>query len=1116
MKKITLLTVLFLLLGLSPIMAQGLVINEVLSSNTDVNTDEDGDYQDWVELYNGSAVDVNLNGFGLSDDPAVPFKWVFPNVTINVGEYLLIWCSDKNRTTPGQPLHTNWKISAGGEVITLTDPASITVDASPAASLNDNISWGRLPNGTGPFVMFQEVTPAAVNSTEGFEGFLEAPDFSQTGGFFTAGFDLTISTQEEGATIYYTLDGSDPDPANLGGTTYQYKNQYIEYPGETDGPMLTESFQTLTYSSPITIVDRSSEPNKIANISTTFDNVPAYIPTEPIFKGTVVRAKVFKEGSMPSPIASHTYFITPEGASRYTLPVVSIAINDDKFFDYEDGIQVAGIDYDTWRAENPTEEPHYMAVGNFYRRGSENEKIGNFTYIVDGNQVVSQDIGYRTRGGGSAEYPSKALNMYVRAELGGEFLEYPFFSTLNETNFDRLMLRNGGGDFYGTMYRDGMIQQLCAGLNVENEDYQPVVAFINGEYRGILDLREKKYDNNYFERVYGIDDVDVLEDNGDTVEEGDNDDYLTLRDYMENNSLVDDANYNYVLTRLDPESFADYFISNIYFDNTDWPGTNILFWRKKTEGFVPNAPYGHDGRWRWALHDMDDTLSFGSDGPDHDNLASATALGGPDWPNPEWSTLFLRRMLENNTFKNHFINRFADLMNSWYLSDRLVAKIDEMSALLAPEMAEHSARWDTMIDVEDDLLWYYNLYTDFANQRPGFQRDHIRNKFSIANNINATLDVSDAAHGFIHMNTIDVKDGTPGIVGNPYPWTGVYFSNIPVTLTAVPLDGYEFSHWTGASTSTDATITISSASAFSVTAHFIPVSVAVSEPIYNWFMGTAIPNDTPLLSLNTTFNEGPEAFISYQSCFLGYPFDNTHPNWRKGSMERRNSPTALNYIPEANGGAPYSASAMRGLQITQPFQNEGLENTMVFNINTDDYKDIIFAAAVKDEGAATGIAIDYSVAEGTPLWTTEGLTSSTFALTGEYQVMQFDFTSVVGVNNNPSFKIRLRFMGPDLTADNGDRVTFNNISVHGTVELGVAPITRTKLHVFPNPFNDMISVAGLNGVSTFDVYTLEGRKVKSGAVPASGEISLGELSNGLYLLTVNADGVSQTMKVVKK
>lgn len=1097
-------------------LAQGIVINEVLSSNTEVNVDEDGTYQDWVELYNAGAVAVNLNGYGLTDDATAPFKWTFPNVTVAPGAYLLVWCSDKNRIIPGSPLHTNWKIGAAGETITLTNAGSATVDAAPAANLAQNMSWGRLPNGTGPFVFFTAVTPNAVNSTQGYTGILEPPTFSQDGGFLTAGFALTISSTTPGSTILYTLDGSEPSETNLGGTTYQYKNQYAEHPGDVSGPILTKSYQTLTYTAPINIVDRSAQPNKIASISTTFNFNPTYIPEGPIFKGTIVRAKVIKTGALSSPIVTKTYFVTPQGSGKFSIPVVSISINEDRLFDYEDGIQVAGIDFDEWRAENPTEEPAYMAVGNFYRRGAENEKVGNFNYFVNGVEVVNQDVGIRSRGGGSCEYPSKAMNLYARSELGDGNLSYRFFNDLQDDKFDRLMLRNGGGDFYGTMFRDAMNHVLVKELHCETESYQPAVTFINGEYWGILDIREK-YDNNYFKRVFDIDDIDMLEDDGESVEEGDSDDYLTLRTYMENNSVASDANYDYVKTRMDPESFADYYIANIYFDNTDWPGTNVTFWRKKTEGFVPNAPYGHDGRWRWAFHDMDDTFSIGSNGPNHNNLASATATNGPDWPNPEWSTLFLRKLLQNNSFKNDFINRFADLMNTSFLSTRVLATMNTLKDAIALEMPGHVARWETLEDIDDDLLYYYNRYTNFANQRPDFQRNHIRNKFSIANNINATLDVSAAEHGFIKMNTIDVKDGTPGITGNPYPWTGIYFSNIPVKLKAVANDGFVFSHWEGASTSTDVEITINSASNFAVKAIFVETVVNTPEPVYFWMMNGAIPNDTPLTFLNSTFEaNGTDAVIDYQSCLVGYPFTSASPNWRKASMERRNAPTPINYIPEANGNAPYVPGDMKALQIVQPFQSGGLENTMVFNISTAGYEDIKFAFAAKNENAADAIVIDYSTVAGAPVWQTAGITSS-MPLTAEFQLFNTDFSAIAAADNNANFKVRLRFTGADMTADLGNRVTFNNISMVGTeMQLGNVGHTASRFVVYPNPFSDILNISGIANDATYKIYTVEGKIVKSGSLTQEAQISLGDLTKGMYLMQLVSEGKTETKKILKR
>src|SRR6476660_9197998 len=118
-----------------PALSQSITINEILSSNTSVNADEDGSYEDWVEIYNYGATAINLNGFGLSDDVALPHKWSFPAVTINAGQYMLVWCSDKNKVIPGSPLHTNFKIGAGGETLYLTNQSSTNLSTFPSIAL---------------------------------------------------------------------------------------------------------------------------------------------------------------------------------------------------------------------------------------------------------------------------------------------------------------------------------------------------------------------------------------------------------------------------------------------------------------------------------------------------------------------------------------------------------------------------------------------------------------------------------------------------------------------------------------------------------------------------------------------------------------------------------------------------------------------------------------------------------------------------------------------------------------------------------------------------------------------------------------------------------------------
>lgn len=1113
MKKITPFFVgVFLLVGIVS-SAQNLVINEILTSNTLTNVDEDDSYQDWVELYNGSGAAVNLSGYGLSDDPALPFKWVFPAQVMAPGSYLLVYCSDKNRTVVDQPLHTNFKISSAGEAITLTNGASVTVDQVPATAIPSDISFGRLPNGTGPFVFFTDVTEGAQNGSTGYNEILDPPTFSQGGGFFTTGFDLSLSTATSGASIIYTLDGSEPDPANLSGTTYQYKNQYPHHPGDPVGPFLTKNFTSLAYTDPISIVDRTSQPNDISMISTTYFD-PFYLPSENIFKGTVVRAKVVKTGALASKAVSETYFVTPEGSSRFSLPVVSLSISENVLFDYTDGIYIPGVDFDQWREDNPGLEPEGQEdLANYYRRGQEWEREANMTYFVNGTQVINQNVGLRLHGGSSRDWQNKSFNVYSRAEYGDETMDYAFFPD-QPTDFERLILRNSGADFYETLFRDALNMRLLKQSKVIAKGYQPTVTFINGEYWGILSFSDK-FDDNYFKRVFDIDGVDVLESEA-VIEEGDADDYNAMIEYIETHPLSVQANYDYILTQLDYENFADYFIHNIYFDNIDWPGNNIVFWRARVD--APAAAYPNDGRWRWLAHDMDATFGTNSESTGHNSLAAATALNGPEWPNPEWSTFLLRKMLENPDFKTYFINRFADKINTSYSTAFVTSTMEEMKNVILPELAEQIERWTAPVDM-DDFNYYYGFQQQFADERPALQRNHIRSEFSIASNINATLDVSDNAHGYIKINTIDIKQGTDNISANPYPWTGVYFSNIPVTLKAVANEGYVFDHWEGISSATTDEITVTSATAFSVTAVFVPSTVNESEPIYFWMMNTAIPNDTPLTFLNSSFEvPGVDAVINYTSCLPGYPYTSADPLWRHASMERRNSPTPINYIPEANSNIAYAANIMRGLQITEPLQNAGNGNTMVFSINTTDYEQIRFSFACMNELTnAENILVDYSVSAGTPNWVTSGLASSTFALSSAYQLFDIDFSAIAAANNNADFKVRLRFAGSaDMTVDNGNRITFNNIAVHGTSQLGTPGHSASKFAVYPNPASSVINVAGANDQAAYSLFSIDGKLVKSGTLDASAQINVEALTRGMYLLQLASGGYTETKKIIKR
>ncbi|TVQ07645.1 MAG: T9SS C-terminal target domain-containing protein [Bacteroidetes bacterium] len=247
----------------------------------------------------------------------------------------------------------------------------------------------------------------------------------------------------------------------------------------------------------------------------------------------------------------------------------------------------------------------------------------------------------------------------------------------------------------------------------------------------------------------------------------------------------------------------------------------------------------------------------------------------------------------------------------------------------------------------------------------------------------------------------------------------------------------------------------------------LPVS-AQQSLIHFWYFDGSIPNNLPLEELEATYTLGEETVkIEYQSALEGYPFDNEHPNWRKASMERRNAPTPINYRPVANQGLPYDASAMRGIQIKQPFSGDGGENTMIFHLPTSGYKDIVFSFAAIDEGAADALVLDYAHNDGTPQWTEAGLASTVFPLEDSYTLFTIDFSTqgndIEEANDNPHFKIRIRFQGEDLDTDEGDRVTFNNFSLDAT------PLEDTNLPPFVAQPLELEKLTESLQVTTFDL-----------------------------------------------
>lgn len=214
------------------------------------------------------------------------------------------------------------------------------------------------------------------------------------------------------------------------------------------------------------------------------------------------------------------------------------------------------------------------------------------------------------------------------------------------------------------------------------------------------------------------------------------------------------SNYEYVKSKMEIDNFIRYQISEIYFANTDWPGNNIKYWKTKS-----------NGKWRWLLYDTD--FGFGFLDPNsyqHNTLQFALAANGPGWPNPPWSTLMLRKLVVNNSFRYEFINGFADFSNTIFNPADVVNTINGISSIITPEIARHSTRWNQF--TYDGWLSNVQVLRTFASNRLNYMRAHFMQYFSLAGVAQVNLYNADTTMGHIQINSLDI---------NLPNWSGTYF-----------------------------------------------------------------------------------------------------------------------------------------------------------------------------------------------------------------------------------------------------------------------------------------------------------------------------------------------------
>ena len=559
--------------GASSANPEKISINELVSSNVNGITDEDGSNEDWIEIYNYGSVSVNLSGFGLSDDKDLPYKWVFPSVTISPNQYILVYASSKDRSNSGSQLHTNFKIGAGGETLILTNDNGVLVSGGPSVNLAEDTSYGRQPDGTGSWLFFSTPTPGATNSGSGDTTSLEAPSFSHTSGLYDDTINVSLSTDIQNATIIYTLDGSEPDISKVGGSSFKYKNDFPHDVGMSFGALLDQNYTSFTYTTPIAISDRSGEADQLSSKTTTPKD--PYLPPVPVRKSSVLRAKVYLNGK-GSRTRTRNYFVWPNG-NPYSVPVVALTTFEENLFGYNDGIYTPGATFDQWRTENPDgNQPTRADFNNFGQSGRDWERNVNIQ-IFNKNleSILNQDAGLRIHGNTSRAHYLKNLRLYARSEYDedNEF-EFDLFSQqipgspkLYNNDFKRFLLRGNGSGGY--IANDVVFNRLMQPFFNGIMRIETAINFINGEYFGITAFRDR-FDEHHIANNFGLDSDNVSIVNCIGVCSNDAGEvnserilrYLFI--YMQDNDLQDPTHYQYAADIIDMDSYIDHIILEIF------------------------------------------------------------------------------------------------------------------------------------------------------------------------------------------------------------------------------------------------------------------------------------------------------------------------------------------------------------------------------------------------------------------------------------------------------------------------------------------------------------------------------------------------------------------------
>ncbi|MDA0811188.1 MAG: lamin tail domain-containing protein [Verrucomicrobia bacterium] len=620
----------------------GLCISEFMARNlaTEVPGSVDGTFEDWIEIYNAGPATVNLDGWHLTDDPDIPFKWAFPAVDVAADGYLVVFASGEGLTRSNSDLHTNFRIDSAGDYLALTDPQSNTVSAFPASGRTfpeqfADVSYALIE--TQPRHL-KNPTPGAANNPEEFV-WVKDTRFSVRRGIYTAPFAVEISTATEGAEIRYTLDCSPPS----------------ESTGEV-------------YSGPI-------------SINTT----------------TVLKARAFKVGFEPTNIDTQTYIFPSAVAQQKAPDGYPTRWGGEPNADYEVDPEVAQSDVYRDRflqglralpvvSMSMPVDDIFGTAGLYSRTTSDLEKAGSVEYFrpdraqdgVNTEAGFSLQCGVKIQGGASRNPDSSikhSMSLRFREKYGTDELDYPLFDAEDAAiRFNSIHLRamynnswihrDSGQQRRATMIRDQWMRDTLMEMGNPDAGHGHYChLYLNGIYWGVYNIHER-LDNANYANYFGIAD-DSTVDNVTPPERP--------TSFNELRTAVRNRDWPEIVKRLDVDNYIDYYITEHFGHNDDL----------KTDGNWRAAGGGSsNSRWRFYVWDSERVL---------ENVRAIGALAASSQDGPE----FFASLDDIPEFQIRFGDRLQKHFapGAALTPEASLARWNRYAAMLDIAIVCESARW---------------------------------------------------------------------------------------------------------------------------------------------------------------------------------------------------------------------------------------------------------------------------------------------------------------------------------------------------------------------------------------------------------------------------------------